>query len=93
MSEYKPIKEVLDELSEIVEENEIDINGWITVDDCLSITEYLKDEIPVRQVDIEWVTVSSSMWVCSVVVNDGEKFLHFTFRVYDDSEPASKLLN
>ena len=93
MSEYKPIKEVLDELSEIVEENEIDINGWITVDDCLSITEYLKEEIPARQVDIEWMTVSSSMWVCSVVVNDGEKFLHFTFRVYDDSEPASKLLN
>lgn len=93
MSEYKPIKEVLDELSEIVEDNEIDINGWITIDDCLYITEYLKEEIPPKQVDMEWVTVSHNIWVCSVVVNDGDKFLHFTFRVYDESEPASKLLN
>lgn len=93
MSEYKSINDILDEIKEIVEENEIDIDGWITVDDCLSITEYLKEEIPARQVDMEWVTISHNIWVCSVVVNDGGKFLHFTFRVYDDSEPASMLLN
>lgn len=93
MSEYKSIATIKEELTELVEYNDIDINDWITLDDCLYITEYFNNEVPSKQINIEWATISSSIWVGSVVINDGENFLHFTFRVYNESEPASKLLN
>lgn len=94
MTNYKSISDIKQELMEIIEYNDIDIvEGWLSLDDCMYITEYLKQEIPAKQVDIEWVTISNTIWVCSVVISDSESFLHFTFRVYDDAEPVSNLLS
>lgn len=93
MSEYKSIATIKEEIIELIEYNDIDIDDWIPLDDYLYLTEYLKHEISSEQVDIQWVTISNIMWVCSVIINDGRGFLHFTFKVYDDSEPASTLLN
>ena len=93
MTNYKSISEIKQELIEIIEYNDIDMEGWMNLNDCLYITEYLKQEVAPKQVDIEWVTISNTIWVCSVVITDSESFLHFTFRVYDDAEPVSNLLN
>lgn len=90
---YKSCMEIAEGLKDIVNEYEIDIFDWIYIDDFIYLNEYFEEEISPSQISIEWTTISSTAWVCSIAVNDEKNILHLLFKVYCDQESVGSYLN